>query len=82
MYGAEDAVLYASSAISAFCRIAILTHDGTAPAYEVVEPQIKVFTVGHSWSGFTKWQGNSPEVDTAWQELYNSESFIGAEDNK
>lgn len=45
-----------------------------APAYEAVEPEIKVFSVGHSWSGNTRWQGNSPEVDESWQELYNSES--------
>jgi len=35
-----------------------------------------VFTVGLSWPGFTRWQGKSPETDSAWQELYNSESLI------
>jgi len=45
-----------------------------APAYEVVEPEIKVFTVGTSWTGLTRWEGEGPETDAAWQELYNSPS--------
>ncbi|KAH8813656.1 hypothetical protein DL96DRAFT_1757522, partial [Flagelloscypha sp. PMI_526] len=43
-----------------------------APAYEALESEIKVFTVGKpSWGGYTRWQGYTNEVDDAWKELYN-----------
>lgn len=51
-----------------------------APAYKMVEPQIKVFTVGRKLTGLTRWQGSSPETDAAWQELYDSERHIWIED--
>ncbi|KAH8813718.1 hypothetical protein DL96DRAFT_1472516, partial [Flagelloscypha sp. PMI_526] len=44
-----------------------------APANEVIEHEIKSFTVGESlFGGYTRWQGVVKAVDDAWQELYNN----------
>jgi len=56
-------------------------HD-IASVYEAIEFEIKVFTVGHTWTNFTRWQGNSPEADAAWQKLYNSEHYAKTKTSK
>ncbi|KAF9075812.1 hypothetical protein BDP27DRAFT_1380483 [Rhodocollybia butyracea] len=44
----------------------------SAPGYEAVESEIRSFTVGEEPFGLTRWQSAGPDVDAAWQELYNN----------
>ncbi|KIY65540.1 hypothetical protein CYLTODRAFT_379255 [Cylindrobasidium torrendii FP15055 ss-10] len=44
-----------------------------SPALEAIEHETKVFTSGLVETGTnTRWQGTTPDVDAAWQELYNN----------
>lgn len=48
----------------------LTSYPSAAPLEKALEFETKVFTIGFG-NHTTKYQGSSPEVDAAWEELYN-----------